>query len=431
MNWRPFAFLLIACLSACASTRLADAARSTTHRLDDAPERYIVAGVDNDAAMPAGHAGSSPRGYDGLTVYGPSSRARQLLASLEREYDLREVTAWPIAPLHMDCAVLEISASANRETVLAVLAQDKRVRIAQPLQSFTTQSAVYDDPYVGLQRGFQQLDVEDAHPLSRGEGVRIAIIDTGADTEHPDLRGAVIETRNFVDADAAQFKRDRHGTELAGIIAAVANNHEGIVGIAPLAKLSVYKACWQLHEGADAARCNSFTLAQALTAAIDARVHIVNLSLAGPADPLLGDLIREALHRGIVFVGAAPVTPGSAGHLLDQDGILEVASGGTQGGPGTPLHAPGEEILTLLPGGHYDFASGASLATAHVTGTVALLLARDPKLSPAALYQLLRETTAQVAGGGDSIDACAAIAAVVGHGECRAAAAAQHRVAMH
>jgi hypothetical protein len=429
MNWRPFAFLLVSCLSACSSTRLADAARSTTHRLDDAPERYIVAGVDNDAAMPAGHAGSSPRGYDGLTVYGPSSHARQLLASLEREYDLREVTAWPIAPLHMDCAVLEIPASADRETVLAVLAQDKRVRIAQPLQSFATQSAVYDDPYVGLQRGFQQLDVEDAHPLSRGAGVRIAIIDTGADTEHPDLRGAVIETRNFVDADGAQFKRDRHGTELAGIIAAVANNHEGIVGIAPQAKLSVYKACWQLHEGADAARCNSFTLAQALAAAIDARVHIVNLSLAGPADPLLGDLIREALHRGIVFVGAAPVTPGSAGHLLDQDGILEVASGGIQGGPGTPLHAPGEDILTLLPGGHYDFASGASLATAHVTGTVALLLARDPKLSPAALYQLLRETTAPVAGGGDSIDACAAIAAVVGHGECRAGGAVQHRVA--
>lgn len=431
MNWRPFALPFIACLSACGSTRLADAALSTTHRLDDAPERYIVAGVDNDAAMPAGHAGSSPRGYDGLTVYGASSRARQLLASLEREYDLREVTAWPIAPLHMDCAVLEISASADRERVLAVLAQDKRVRIAQPLQSFTTQSAVYDDPYVGLQRGFQQLDVEDAHPLSRGEGVRIAIIDTGADTGHPDLRGAVIETRNFVDADAAQFKRDRHGTELAGIIAAVANNHEGIVGIAPLAKLSIYKACWQLHEGADAARCNSFTLAQALTAAIDARVHIVNLSLAGPADPLLGDLIREALHRGIVFVGAAPVTAGGAGHLLDQEGILEVASGGIQGGPGTPLHAPGEEILTLLPGGHYDFASGASLATAHVTGTVALLLARDPRLSPAALYQLLRETTAQMAGGSDSIDACAAIAVIVGHGECRAGAAAQHRVAMH
>jgi Subtilase family len=427
MRYRPWALLLAVCLCACAGTRLPVAAQVGAQRLSDESERYIVAGVDNEEATPAGHAGSSPKGYDGLTVYGPTSHAAQLLKSLEREYGLREVTAWPIAPLHMHCAVLELSANADRASVIASLTQDRRVRIAQPLQTFTTQTSVYDDPYVGLQRGFQQMDVPEAHAWSRGEGIRIAIIDTGADTRHPDLRGAVVQTGNFVDSDAAQFRRDRHGTELAGVIAAVANNHEGIVGIAPGARLAVFKACWQLHEDADAARCNSFTLAQALTAALDAHVHIVNLSLSGPADPLLRELIREGMRRGMLFIGAAPAEPSNRDdHFLAVDGVIEVANGGTEGGSGgllqAPLHAPGMEILTLLPGGRYDFASGTSLSTAHVTGTVALLLGRNPSLTSAAVYRLLRDTTVHLdeSGGGDSINACAAITSLMGHGECAA-----------
>src|SRR6202011_3265159 len=136
---------------------------------------------------------SSPKGYDGLTVYGPTSRAAQLLKGVERDYGLREVTAWPIRPLHMHCAVLELSTDADRASVLAALTRDRRVRIAQPLQTFTTRTTVYDDPYVGLQRGFQQMEVSEAHAWSRGEGIRIAIIDTGADTLHPDLRGVVVQ----------------------------------------------------------------------------------------------------------------------------------------------------------------------------------------------------------------------------------------------
>ena len=424
MRHQPLGLLLAVCLCACTGTRLPAAANVAAQRLSDDPERYIVAGVDNEEATPAGHAGSSPKGYDGLTVYGPTSRAAQLLKGVERDYGLREVTAWPIGPLHMHCAVLELSTDADRASVLAALTRDRRVRIAQPLQTFTTRTTVYDDPYVGLQRGFQQMEVSEAHAWSRGEGIRIAIIDTGADTLHPDLRGVVVQVGNFVDSDIEQFRRDRHGTELAGIIAAVANNHEGIVGIAPGARLAVFKACWQLHDDADAARCNSFTLAQALTAALDAHVHIVNLSLAGPADPLLRELIREGLRRGMIFIGAAPSEPSNGDdHFLAVDGVIEVAIGGDQADfSGAPLHAPGKEILTLLPGGRYDFASGISLSTAHVTGTVALLLGRSPKLTAAAVYRLLRETTVQLddPAGGDSINACAAITSLMGHGECAA-----------
>ncbi|HEV7612620.1 MAG TPA: S8 family serine peptidase [Steroidobacteraceae bacterium] len=430
MKYRRLVALLSFCLCACANTPFATEAKTAAKRLSDHPERYIVAGVDNQESTPAGHAGSSPKGYDSLTVYGPSSRAARLLRDVERDYGLREVTAWPIAPLHMHCAVLELPSDADRASLVAALSQDRRVKIAQPLQTFTTQtSGAYDDPYVGLQRGFQQMDVPDAHAWSTGEGVRIAIIDTGVDTQHPDLRGVVVQVGNFVDSDAEQFRRDRHGTELAGIIAAVANNHEGIVGIAPGARLSVFKACWQLQEDADAARCNSFTLAQALGAALDAHAQIVNLSLAGPADPLLRELIREGLRRGMLFIGAAPagIRP-NGNHFLAIEGVIEVANTGSPPDSGTSLLAPGKEILTLMPGGRYDFASGASVATAHVTGAVALLLGKNPKLTAAAAYQLLRDTTVHL-DTGDSINACAAITSLMGHGLCRHED--ENRMAMH
>jgi hypothetical protein len=433
MNYRPLAALVIACLCACSNTRVATEARAEAGKLTDDPDRYIVAGVDNDERSDAGHAGSSPRGYDGLAAYGPTPRAQRLLRGLEREYRMREITAWPIAPLHMHCAVLELPAGADRAATLAALTRDPRVRIAQPLQTFATQTSVYDDPYVGLQRGFQKIDVPDAHPWSRGEGVRIAIIDTGVDDLHPDLRGSIVQMGNFVDSDVGQFRRDRHGTELAGIIAAVANNREGIVGIAPGARLSIFKACWQLRDDTDAARCNSYTLARALTAALDSRAQIVNLSLAGPADPLLRQLIQEGLRRGILFIGAAPPkTERPEGALLQFDGVIEVADDGILGGPGAPLRAPGREILTLLPGGHYDFASGTSVATAHVTGIVALLLAKNSKLTGTAVYQLLRDTTVRVeSGGDDSVDACGAVTALIGHGLCHNGTPDTSRVAKH
>jgi subtilisin family serine protease len=236
----------------------------------------------------------------------------------------------------------------------------------------------------------------------------VGIVDTGADTGHPDLQGRIAAAANFVDADETRFRSDRHGTEMAGVIAAVANNHEGIVGIAPGARILMFKACWQLRADADAASCNSFTLARALVAALDAHVQVVNLSLNGPEDRLLRDLMQEGLRRGVVFVGAV-------GELTHLPGVIEVAGSETGPGRDSALHAPGHEILTLLPGGRYDFASGDSIATAQVTGVVALLLAKDPELTPGAVANLLRTSA-------DGVDACQAVAALMGRGSCRTVA---------
>ncbi|MBT9458894.1 MAG: S8 family serine peptidase, partial [Burkholderiaceae bacterium] len=112
-----------------------------------------------------------------------------------------------------------------------------------------------------------------------------------------------------------------------------------------------------------------------------ADADIINLSLSGPADPLLQKLTEHAVRRGIIVVGALPVGGQAEGFPGGVPGVLAVRSLGDTTGGTQALNAPGRDILTLNPGGSYDFASGSSLAAAHVTGTVALLRALHPALN--------------------------------------------------
>ncbi len=228
-------------------------------------QRFIVLVVANPLDSPSGRAGSSLSGYAAVPRYTAGSRAAVMVAELQRDYPMREATSWPIPSLNWHCVVFELAPQASREVVLAALAGDARVQLVQPLQDFevrASEGVPYNDPYLGLQRGFAQTDVARAHRLSVGRGVHVAVIDTGADTTHPDLQGRIQATYNLVDGDAVAFAQDRHGTEVAGVIAAVGNNLQGIVGVAPEARLSIYKACWYAP-GSALARCNSFTLAKA------------------------------------------------------------------------------------------------------------------------------------------------------------------------
>jgi subtilisin family serine protease len=183
---------------------------------------------------------------------------------------------------------------------------------------------------------------------------------------------------------------------MAGVIAAVANNHIGIVGIAPRAQIEVFEACWQLAPGSDAASCNTFTLARALAAALASGASLVNLSFAGPADPLLTALVQTGLKRGVTFVGAA--APAEAPFPTAIPGVI-TAAGTEQPLPAGALAAPAQHVLTLRPGGEYDFESGTSVAAAEITAVLALLVSASPtRLPTATLVSLLEGPTATAAG---------------------------------
>jgi subtilisin family serine protease len=435
----PLRFLPIALLLAgCALRQDALQAPELPAQARTDPTRFVVITVRNEPEPAVATPGSTPRGYGGSGVYQVSAAARATAHSLERDYSLREVSAWPIESLRVHCIVVRLPDLTPRATLIAQLARDSRVESVQPLNQFTTEtdsdapagSQAQPPPsgrrlYLPLQANLRELGVLQAHRLSQGAAVRIAIIDTGVDYRHPDLRGRIIARRTFV-AGGTDFAGDRHGTEVAGVIAATADGGSGVLGVAPKSRLIVLKACWPLRQDAAEAACNSFTLAQALQAAITARADIVNLSLAGPPDPLLARLIRYGMQRGIIYVGAvAPVQSGGDRFPVDIPGVLGVQSAEDAAGSSQHLLAPGHGILTLVPGGHYDFASGSSLATAEVTGIVALLLADGRRLPEARVQQILSRSSRQLttpAGVLTSVDACAAVAAAdaLSPASCRA-----------
>jgi subtilisin family serine protease len=269
--------------------------------------------------------------------------------------------------------------------------------LAQPLQEFHTLSSVapadthYNDPLYDLQTNLVALGIARAHERVQGAGVRVALIDTGVDAAHPDLHGRIVKRRSFLTGREPAAGYLRHGTAMAGVIAAVANNHLGIVGIAPLSQIEVFEACWQLEPDSDAAACNTFTLAQALAAAMTSGAPLVNLSVAGPADPLLSALVQSGLRHGITFVGAIGA---EAGFPTAIPGVI-AAAGSEHPLPHGALGAPAEHVMTLRPGGQYDFVSGTSVAAAEITGVIALLMsASAARLPRTQIVSLLQEGAA-------------------------------------
>lgn len=384
--------------------------------------RDIVLAVANPLDPPVMHAGSSLLGYTPSGIYGAGQRAASTLAALQRNYRWRQVTGWPIKSLDLYCIVLEPPAGMSREALLAALARDGRVRLAEPLQDFSVYSEQpghthaarrYNDPYADLQLGFVETDAARAQAFTQGAGVDIAVVDTGADVEHPDLRGQIHDVHNLVDDSASAFDRDQHGTEVAGIIAAIADNHRGIVGIAPRATLSIFKACWYPPDSEGGARCNSFTLAKALAAVMDTNARIVNLSLGGPPDPLLSGLLRRLLDQNRIVIAAMPDDGNLGGFPDDVPGVIVVRSGRDSVDPPGVLSAPGRDILTTQPDGGYDFTSGSSMAAAHVSGIAALLVSMSPRLDARAIHDLLMRSS-KVVDGTLEVNAAAAVSALRG-----------------
>lgn len=357
---------------------------------------------------------------------GPPQRWQRTLGDLQARYDLRPVALWPMKSLGIPCVLLEAPQGRDPAALAERLAADPRVESAQPVFRFDVLARTdgeadgYNDPYAQLQHAAQDLRVSAAHRRATGRGVRVAVVDTGVDFSHPDLVDRVVAVRDFVSRGSqgdSTFTADVHGTGIAGVIAASANNGVGIVGIAPQAEILAAKACWPTSEDPGKATCDSYTLAQALDFAIDQGSRVINLSLTGPRDPLLVRLVAAAVERGITVVAAA-ASPRNPGFPASEEGVLAIGTVPTDSLPGlqgTPLTAPGVDILTTVPGEGYDFLSGSSLAAAHVSGVVALLLERSPELTPAATADLLTRTShPSNPHGAIVVDACAALAEVVG-----------------
>jgi hypothetical protein len=393
----------------------------------EAERRILVTFTDRSIGRVAlGDPGLSYRQRGGR--YQTSTYSRELANALSRDYGLTMITDWPVTTVGVHCVVFEVDRSRSLQEVITALGKDTRVGGVQPMQRFR----VLNDPYSRFQPALESMQILDAHRWSTGAGVTVAVIDTGVDGGHPDLDGQVIANEDMVGAGGvAAAAHDIHGTAVAGLIAALANNNEGIVGVAPGAKLLAYRACWQESENNPAATCDSFTLAKALNNAIARKPQIINLSLTGPEDPLLSILIKKALEERIIVVAAAPDQKGaSAGFPASVPGVIAVQALGNAG-PGSAsvattdagFFAPGNKVFTTFPQRGYNFISGNSFAAAHVSGVVALMLSLKPELTLAEVAQALKQgaTDENVQGikhVTNCVNACTAVLQIHTGGDC-------------
>jgi subtilisin family serine protease len=347
--------------------------------------------------------------------------ARERLARrIAQAHGLTLVDAWPMPMIGVDCFVMAVPAGRTTSAAAAEVSRDSAVEWAQPNASFETQSgsASHNDPLYPAQPVARQWRLAELHELATGRGVKVAVIDSGIEARHPDLAGQLAVNRNFIAGRAPAF--EQHGTGVAGIIAAKADNGIGIAGVAPGAQLLGLRACWQLSATPPVQTvCDSFSLVKAMYFAAEQKADVINMSLSGPDDRLLGTLLRAVMARGAVVVAAFDPKRPHGGFPASVPGVIAVSDTVVAPSLGRVYTAPGRDVPTTQPGDRWFLVNGSSFAAAHVSGLVALLRQERPSAALALV---------SARSGGGPIDACATLVRAAHGCDCGCAQTAGTRL---
>jgi subtilisin family serine protease len=341
-----------------------------------------------------------------------SSRQR-LARGIAHKYGLTVVDNWPMPMIGVDCFVMAVPPGRSTAATAQQVSTDSEVAWAEAVALYSARSS-HNDPLYAAQPAAVQWRLADLHKIASGRGTRVAIVDSGIDAGHPDLAGQLLVNRNFVSGQP--FVPEQHGTAVAGIIAAKADNRLGIAGVAPGAKLLGLRACWQVGRSTS---CDTLSLAKALYYAVESRPDVINLSLSGPDARLLREILGIAYSRGVEVVAAFDPKQRDGGFPASVRGVIAVTDMSLAPSRGDVYMAPGRDVPTTEPGGRWFLVNGSSFAAAHVSGLIALMRERR-RSTPIALV-------AQRNAGG-AIDACATMLKVAGGCDCSCSATPSARV---
>lgn len=370
------AIALLCCAAPCMAQQASDPAHQILVMVRMAPDHY------RPGAAYAGAYGSAAS----------QSVRHRIAARIAKRHGLSLAENWPMPLLGVDCFVMNLPAGVTPDQAVSDVSHDADVAWSQPLQLYHAQSG-QADPLMAAQPTTAQWHLAELHRVATGRGVTVAVIDSRIDTRHPDLVGQVSVAQDFVGGHGGA--PERHGTGIAGVIAARADNGIGIAGIAPRARLMGLRACWQQQA---ATLCDTLSLAKALQYAIDHRARVVNLSLSGPRDPLLSRLVEIGLGRGQAIVAAFDPAAADGGFPASQPGVIAVDDQNDPRPPPRAFLAPARDIPTTAPGGGWTLVDGTSYAAAQVSGLLALMNERH-----------VAGANALVRVRGGSLDACASL----------------------
>ncbi|MEU6808703.1 type VII secretion-associated serine protease mycosin [Streptomyces sp. NPDC046831] len=302
-------------------------------------------------------------------------------------------------------------------------------------------STAYADGIRAQQWALDALHVQQAWRTTKGEGVTVAVLDTGVEADHPDLAGNVLPGKDLIGFGARRGDRAwaRHGTAMAGIIAGHGHGPgraDGVLGVAPEAKILPVRV---ILEDGDSARAQARStrgsaLADGIRWAADHGADVINLSLGDDSasahpEPAEDEAVQYALRKGAVVVASA----GNGGEKGDHisypaayPGVIAATAVdryGTRASFSTrrwyaTVSAPGVDVVIADPDHKYYQGWGTSAASAFVSGAVALVKAAHPGLTPAQIKKLLEDTAREAPADGrdDSrgfgfVDPAAAISA--------------------
>ncbi|WP_336248638.1 S8 family peptidase [Stomatohabitans albus] len=258
-------------------------------------------------------------------------------------------------------------------------------------------SALSNDPDRMSQWGLSKLEIESAWSHSKGEGVKVAVIDTGIDKNHPDFEGRVI--RGYTAPGQREGDYNGHGTHVAGIIGAGDNNQIAGSGVAP--DVTIFEAKVTQDSGVG----NSSWMAEGIVAAINANVDIINISMtANSPMPLVEAAINQAVARNITVFAAAgndglkgsPTRwPAAYANTVAVASITrdDKLSPFSNTNDYVDLTAPGSSIKSTVPNGAVGFMSGTSQATPHAAGAAALLKSYNHNMTNHEVRETLISTT--------------------------------------
>jgi Subtilase family len=339
---------------------------------------------------------------DEVVVGLPSSLSRRAVDDLARRHSLAHVDSQDIGLLGTTFHRWRITDRRSVSDVIRAIEAEGGASRVQPNYRYALQQsqAAAAEEAEALQYALVKLRLPQAHRVSTGDKVLIAVIDTSIDAAHPEIAGLV--SGSFNPTNAADPPHP-HGTAIAGAMVANAR----LRGVAPAARILAIHA---FDASGSATAGTTLTILRGIDWAVAHGARVINMSFAGPNDPGLARGLAAARQKGVVLVAAAgnagpispPLFPASDPNVIAvtatnaDDKLLPAASRGRH----IAVAAPGVGILGPAPGGSYQLSTGTSVAAAHVSGVVALLLERKPDLTPDAVRRILLSSATDLGAKG-------------------------------